>query len=88
MPRQRISDCEIEMPLDDFMVAWDNVALLMRQRKSSTPPQGRTRCSAWIRPVGTGRARRLPPLSERRGAPPCPTTFCAQGGVLAYSLPG
>ena len=26
-------DCEIEMPLDDFMVAWDNVALLMRQRK-------------------------------------------------------
>lgn len=26
-------DCETDMPLDDFMVAWDNLALLRRQRK-------------------------------------------------------
>ena len=41
------------MPLDDFMVAWDNLALLMRQRKNNTSPLGRTWCSAWLRPVGT-----------------------------------
>ena len=78
--------CEIEIPLDDFMVAWDNVALLMRQRKSSTPPQGRTRCSAWIRPVGTDvpGVYRLYLNGEEH---PLPDDFCAQGGVLAYSLP-
>ena len=31
-----IFDCETAMPLDEFMVAWDNVALLMRQRKTNT----------------------------------------------------
>ena len=79
-------DCEIEMPLDDFMVAWDNVALLMRQRKSSTPPQGRTRCSAWIRPVGTD-APGVYRLYLNGEEHPLPDDFCAQGGVLAYSLP-
>ena len=79
-------DCEIEMPLDDFMVAWDNVALLMRQRKSSTPPQGRTRCSAWIRPVGTD-APGIYRLYLNGEEHPLPDDFCAQGGVLAYSLP-
>lgn len=78
-------DCEIEMPLDDFMVAWDNVALLMRQRKSSTPPQGRTRCSAWIRPVGTD-APGVYRLYLNGEEHPLPDDFCAQGGVLAYSL--
>ena len=79
-------DCEIEIPLDDFMVAWDNVALLMRQRKSSTPPQGRTRCSAWIRPVGTD-APGVYRLYLNGEEHPLPDDFCAQGGVLAYSLP-
>lgn len=78
--------CEIEIPLDDFMVAWDNVALLMRQRKSSTPPQGRTRCSAWIRPVGTD-APGIYRLYLNGEEHPLPDDFCAQGGVLAYSLP-
>ena len=77
---------EIEMPLDDFMVAWDNVALLMRQRKSSTPPQGRTRCSAWIRPVGTD-APGVYRLYLNGEEHPLPDDFCAQGGILAYSLP-
>lgn len=78
--------CEIEIPLDDFMVAWDNVALLMRQRKSSTPPQGRTRCSAWIRPVGTD-APGVYRLYLNGEEHPLPDDFCAQGGILAYSLP-
>ena len=68
------------------MVAWDNVALLMRQRKSSTPPQGRTRCSAWIRPVGTD-APGIYRLYLNGEEHPLPDDFCAQGGVLAYSLP-
>ena len=79
-------DCETAMPLDDFMVAWDNVALLMRQRTDNTPPLGRTRCSAWLRPVGTD-APGLYRLYINGEEHPLPEDFCAQGGVLAYSLP-
>ena len=61
-------------------------SLLMRQRKSSTPPQGRTRCSAWIRPVGTD-APGVYRLYLNGEEHPLPDDFCAQGGVLAYSLP-
>ncbi|MCO7108378.1 hypothetical protein NIA69_03375 [Gemmiger formicilis] len=78
--------CEIEMPLDDFMVAWDNVALLMRQRKSSTPPQGRTRCSAWIRPVGTDvpGVYRLYLNGEEH---PCPTTSVRRAAFWPTACP-
>ena len=79
-------DCEVEMPLDDFMVAWNNVALLMRQRKDNTPPLGRTRCSAWVRPVGSD-APGLYRLYLNGEEHPLPDDFCAQGGLLAYSLP-
>ena len=79
-------DCETSMPLDDFMVAWDNVALLMRQRKENIPPLGRTRCSAWIRPVGTD-APGVYRLYLNGEEHPLPDDFCAEGGVLAYSLP-
>lgn len=68
------------------MVAWDNVALLMRQRTDNTPPLGRTRCSAWLRPVGTD-APGLYRLYINGEEHPLPEDFCAQGGVLAYSLP-
>ena len=79
-------DCECAMPLDDFMVAWDGAALLMRQRKENIPPLGRTRSSAWIRPVGTD----LPGVYRmyiNGEEHPLPDDFCAQGGILAYSLP-
>ena len=73
-------------PSDGTLKNMDNVALLMRQRKSSTPPQGRTRCSAWIRPVGTD-APGVYRLYLNGEEHPLPDDFCAQGGVLAYSLP-
>lgn len=78
--------CETSMLLDDFMVAWDNVALLMRQRKENVPPLGRTRCSAWIRPVGTD-APGVYRLYLNGEEHPLPDDFCAEGGILAYSLP-
>ncbi|WP_455502186.1 hypothetical protein [Gemmiger sp.] len=79
-------DCETSMPLDAFMVAWDGVALLMRQRKNNTPPLGRTRSSAWIRPVGTD-APGVYRMYINGEEHPLPDDFCAQGGILAYSLP-
>ncbi len=53
-------DCETAVPLDDFMVAWDNVALLMRQRTDNTPrsavPGAVHGCVRWapMPPVFTG----------------------------------
>lgn len=79
-------DCETEMPLDDFMVAWDNVALLMRDRKTNLPPLGRTRCSAWVRSTDPEQPE-LYKLYLNGEVHPLPADFCAQGGVLAYSLP-
>ena len=79
-------DCETSMPLDEFMVAWDGVALLMRPRKNNTPPLGRTRSSAWIRPVGTD-APGIYRMYINGEEHPLPDDFCAQGGILAYSLP-
>ena len=74
------------MPLDEFMVAWDNVALLMRQRKTNTPPLGRTRCSTWIRPLGS-EAPGVYRLYINGTEHLLPDGFCAEGGVLACSLP-
>ena len=79
-------DCETDMPLDDFMVAWDNLALLMRQRKNNTSPLGRTRCSAWLRPVGTD-APGVYHMYINGEEHLLADDFCARGGVLAYSLP-
>lgn len=79
-------DCETAMPLDEFMVGWDGVALLMRQRESNIPPLGRTRCCAWIRPVGTD-APDIYRLYINGEEHTLADDFCAQGGVLAYSLP-
>ena len=79
-------DCETAMPLDEFMVAWDNVALLMRQRKTNTPPLGRTRCSTWIRPLGS-EAPGVYRLYINGTEHLLPDDFCAEGGVLACSLP-
>ena len=79
-------DCETDMPLDDFMVAWDNLALLMRQRKNNTSPLGRTRCSVWLRPVGTD-APGVYHMYINGEEHLLVDDFCARGGVLAYSLP-
>lgn len=74
---------ETAMPLDSFMVAWDNVALLMRNR-DVTKPMLRTRTGVWVRPVGSDHPDiyRLYLNGEEH---PLPQDFCARGGVLAWT---
>ena len=79
-------DAETSMPIDDFLVAWDNVALLMRPRSNEAMPTGSTRSSAWLRhlPDGDPEIYHLWVNGEERLLP---DDFCAAGGVLAWSLP-
>ena len=79
-------DTETELLLDDFLVAWDNVALLMRRRLEEQPAWAPTHGSAWIRPVGTDAPGiyRLYVNGEER---PIPDDFCAEGGLLAWTTP-
>ena len=79
-------DAETAMLLDDFLVAWDNIALLMRRRTEEQPAWAPTRGSAWVRPVGTDHPGlyRLYVNGEER---PIPDDFCAEGGLLAWTTP-
>ena len=79
-------DAETAMPLDDFLVAWDNVALLMRRRLEEQPAWAPTHGSAWIRPVGTD-APGIYRLYVNGEEHPIPDDFCAQGGLLAWTTP-
>lgn len=79
-------DAETEMPLDDFLVAWDNVALLMRQR---TPEDGHTgpgRGSVWVRPAGET-APGVYRLYSNGELHLLGDDFCSNGGILAWSTP-
>ena len=74
------------MPLDDFLVAWDNVALLMRQR---TPEDGHTgpgRGSVWVRPAGET-APGVYRLYSNGELHLLGDDFCSNGGILAWSTP-
>lgn len=42
-------DAETQMPLDEFLVAWNNLALCMRQRQKQLPPGCPERSSVWLR---------------------------------------
>ncbi len=77
-------DAETAMPLDDFLVAWDNVALLMRRRLEEQPAWAPTHGSAWIRPVGTD-APGIYRLYVNGEEHPIPDDFCALGGLLAWT---
>ena len=79
-------DAETAMLLDDFLVAWDNIALLMRRRTEEQPAWAPTRGSTWVRPVGTDHPGlyRLYVNGEER---PIPDDFCAEGGLLAWTTP-
>lgn len=79
-------DAETAMPLDDFLVAWDNVALLMRRRLEEQPAWAPTHGSAWIRPVGTD-APGIYRLYVNGEEHPIPDDFCALGGLLAWTTP-
>ena len=77
-------DTETAMPLDSFMVAWDNVALLMRPQPNGAHRAPRTRTGAWVRPVGTDfpDIYRLYVNGEEH---PLGDDFCAHGGLLAWT---
>ena len=79
-------DAETAMPLDDFLVAWDNVALLMRRRLEEQPAWAPTHGSAWIRPVGTD-APGIYRLYVNGEEHPISDDFCALGGLLAWTTP-
>ena len=79
-------DAETEMPLDDFLVAWDNVALLMRPRSNEDARTGPARGSVWVRPAGAvapGTCR----LYSNGELHLLGDDFCSNGGVLAWSTP-
>ena len=77
-------DAETEMDLDDFLVAWDNVALLMRPRKAY-PVQ--TRASVWVHPMG-GEAPGICRLYANNEPQLLPDGFCSEEGcVLAWTTP-
>lgn len=42
-------DAETQMPLDEFLVAWNNLALCMRQRQKELPEGRPERSSVWLR---------------------------------------
>ena len=91
--RAWVADCRIIrvetlffQPLDDFLVAWDNVALLMRQRSNKDVRTGPTRGSVWVRPAGAvapGTCR----LYSNGELHLLGDDFCSNGGVLAWSTP-
>ncbi|HJD21879.1 MAG TPA: hypothetical protein H9915_08720 [Candidatus Gemmiger faecigallinarum] len=83
-------ETEVSMPLDDFLVAWTNVALCLRQRRR-IPMQGRpARASVWLRPAGKDLPGiyRMTLAGEERLLP---DDFCGSfdlpTGVLAWTAP-
>lgn len=79
-------DAETEMELDDFLVAWDNVALLMRPRPAANMQGGPVRDSVRPRPVGPV-APGVCRLYRGGELHLLDADFCANGGVLAWSTP-
>ena len=83
-------ETEIELPLDEFLVAWTNVALCLRPR-TGLPAQGcPKRSSVWVRPAG----RQQPGIYHLTLAGSeqlLPEDFCgsmdAPTGVLAWTGP-
>jgi len=77
-------DAEVTMPLDDLLVAWNNLALFMRKRKNGPLPGWPARGSINLSTETAGLYHLYKGLEEWR----LPDDFCEPGGgVLAYSLP-
>ena len=83
-------DTEISLPLDEFLVAWTNLALCMRPRRLNPGRGGPWRTSAWVRAAG----KQLPGIYRLTVAGtehPLPDDFCgsedAPTGVLAWTAP-
>lgn len=79
---------ETSMPLDDFLVAWDNLALLMRPRRAGAElPDGTPqRQGVWLRRLDRAHPELFQPHLGG-GLHPFPDDFCAAGGILAWSSP-
>lgn len=78
-------DCETSVPLDDFLVAWDNIALLMRPR-TGVPPTGWP-ARAGIR-LRLDRETGVHCIYQNGELHPLPDDYAATGGILAWSTPG
>lgn len=78
-------EAESEMELDDFLVAWDNVALMMRPREEDGH-RGPGRGSVWVRPAGET-APGIYRLYSSGEPHLLGDDFCQNGGVLAWSTP-
>ena len=89
-------DAETAVPLDEFLVAWNNTALCMRPRRNGLLPGCPRRVPVWL--------KHMPALGENMyrlyvggTEHPLPADFCGTaqeqeksavpGGVLAWSLP-
>lgn len=82
-------ETEISMPLDVFLVAWDNTALLMR-RRAGAPPAGWPGRSGirLMADKGADENRHGLYLLYKNGAPcPLPDDYTATGGILAWTTP-
>lgn len=79
-------ETETAMPLDSFLSAWDNVALLMSPRQVQEVRTGMTRGSVWLRPAGEA-APGIYRLFINGEAHLLADDFCENGGVLAWTLP-
>lgn len=83
-------DVECSLPLDDFLVAWNNVALFLRKRQGGPTAGCPTRTSVWLRHTeDTPEGIYL--LYQNGAARALPDDFCgtddAPAGVLAWSVP-
>ena len=79
-------EAETVMPLDEFLVAWNNQALFMRRRPGLPPEERPCRQNIWLRK----KDRQHPDLycpHVGGEAAPLPEDFCEKGGVLAWSEP-
>ena len=89
-------DAETQMPLDEFLVAWNNLALCMRPRRGEAPDGCPRRSSVWLRHERDsapelyrmylgGTPHPLP--DDFCGAPPTEESPRVHGGILAWSVP-
>lgn len=83
-------ECELSLPVDEFLVAWDNVALFMHKAVEKPGEGGPVRANTWVRhlPDDAPGLYRLFVNSAPHDLPP---DFCgsedAPTGVLAWSVP-
>ena len=79
-------EAETAMPLDEFLVAWNNQALCMHRRPGLPPEDRPRRQNIWLRK----KDRQQPDLycpHVGGEAVPLPEDFIEKGGVLAWSEP-